>query len=133
MPMQAPRTFIWVRVGDAADYKTFDDLEEAVDYLKELNVGRVDHWRASGVATVKYWGQAYIALYRGDADANLVTNLLPDERVVVEDGLRECCDESQTQTGESPKWQFGRRCGSSEGKPLGTVEDGLRFHYRKCG
>ena len=133
MPVQATTTLIWVRVGDAADYQAFDDLEEAVDYLNELGVGRVDHWRSAGVETVNYWGHDYVSLYRGDADANLVSNLLPDERVVVEDGLQECCDESQSPTSEGPKGQSDRRRVSSEGRPLGTVENGPRFHYRRCG
>ena len=83
-------TLIWIRVGDAADYQAFDGLEEVVDYLKELGVGPVDHWRAGGVDTLNYWGRNYISLYHGDTDANLVSNLLPDERVFVEDALREC-------------------------------------------
>jgi hypothetical protein len=124
MLMQVSRTFIWVRVGDATEYQAFDDLEEAVEYLNELGVGRVDHWRSGGFATVNYWGRAYIAVYRGDADANLVSNLLPDERVVVEDGLQEC---------EGPKGQSDRRRVSSEGRPLGTAENGPRFRYRRCG
>ena len=87
-------TLIWVRVGDAGEYEAFDGLDEAVEYLNELGVGRVDHWinggPGVGIGTPNYHGHDFVSLYHGDADANLVSNLLPDERVFVEDALREC-------------------------------------------
>ena len=92
----ATATLIWIRVGDMGDYQAFDSLDEVVDYLSELGVGRVDHWRAAGVETVNYWGHDYISLYHGDTDANLVSDLLPDERALVEDALREYHNEYQT-------------------------------------
>jgi hypothetical protein len=88
MAMQAPCTCIWVRIGDAADCQAFDSPKAAGDYLKEHCVGRVAYWRGGGVVTITFRDYVYIALYRGDANAKLVSNLLPDERVVVEDGLR---------------------------------------------
>jgi hypothetical protein len=85
---------IWVRVGDAGEYESFDDLAHAVDYLNELGVGRVENWvdggRGVGIETPNYHGLDFVSLFHGDADANLTSNLLPDERVVVEDSLQEC-------------------------------------------
>jgi hypothetical protein len=93
--MTMTATLIWVRVGDAGEYEAFDGLDEAVDYLNELGVGQVDHWinggPGVGIDTPNYHGYDFISLYHGDTDANLVSNLLPDERVLVEDALRECC------------------------------------------
>jgi hypothetical protein len=78
---------IWVRIGDAGDYEDFDCLEDAVCYLNELDVGQVTRWRNAGVDTDNFWGNDYVSLYRGDAEGNLLSNLLPDERVLVEDNL----------------------------------------------
>jgi hypothetical protein len=86
----ATSTMIWVRVGDAGEYESFDDLQEAVDYLNELHVGQIDRWQSAGVETCNYWGRDYISLYHGDTDGNLTSDLLPDERAFVEDSLVEC-------------------------------------------
>ena len=86
----ATATMIWVRVGDSGEYESFDDLQEVVDYLNELHVGRVDHWRSAGIETNNYWGHDYISLYHGNPDGNLTSDLLPDERAFVEDSLQEC-------------------------------------------
>jgi hypothetical protein len=133
MAMQAPHTFIWVRIGDAADCQAFESPKEAGDYLKEHGVGRVAYWRGGGVETVNCRDYVYIVLYRGDANAKLVSNLLPDERVVVEDGLQGSCDMNQRQIGERQEVQLDRKCVSSEGRLLGTVDNSPRFVYRKCG
>lgn len=87
--MPAIATLVWVRVGDSGEYESFDDLQEVVDYLNELRVGRVDHWRSAGIETENYWGHDYISLFHGDSDGNLKSDLLPDERVFVEDNLSE--------------------------------------------
>ncbi len=133
MAMQSPCTFIWVRIGDAADCQAFNGLEKAVEYLTGLGVGRVAYWRTGGVVTVNCGDHLSIALYRGDADAKLVSNLLPDERVVVEDGLRGCCDTSQHQAEEGHKLRFDRLGRSPEGQLLRIVESNLHSVYRKCG
>ena len=78
---------IWLRVGDMGEYESFDGLTDAVDYLNELSVGEVTHWRHGGIETVNYWDHDYISLYHSDADANLLSDLLPDERMFVEDTL----------------------------------------------
>ena len=78
---------IWLRVGDMGEYESFDALTEALDYLNELSVGEVTHWRPAGIETVNCWGHDYISLYHGDADANLLFDMLPDERMFVEETL----------------------------------------------
>ena len=81
---------IWLRVGDSGEWESFDHLLDAIDYMNELNVGQVQVWINTGVETVNYWGRDHISLYHGDAERNLVSNLLPDERVLVGDKLQEC-------------------------------------------
>ena len=46
--------------------------------------------RGVGIETPNYHGFDFISLYHGDGLARLVSNLLPDERVFVEDALLEC-------------------------------------------
>jgi Ca2+-binding RTX toxin-like protein len=74
--------FIWLRVGDGGDYVSFDSIDEAVDYLNELQVGKVDGWThgGSGFTTANYWGHDYISCYWGDEGAQLVSGILPQER-----------------------------------------------------
>jgi hypothetical protein len=78
---------IWVRVGDAGDYQTWDGLDDAIEYLNELNVGQVVGWIDSGpgvgVETVNYHGLDFISLYWGDKDANLTRSLNRSERSYV--------------------------------------------------
>ncbi len=85
-----PKQRLWVRVGDAGEYEAFDGIEEAVDYLNELNVGQVDHWIDSGpgvgFATPNYHGYDFISCFWGDTDANLSAPLDAGERAAVE-----CC------------------------------------------
>jgi len=84
---------VWVRVGDAGEYESFDSLEEAIDYLNELNVGQVIGWvdagMGVGIETVNYWGRDFISLFWGDDGANLTDHLDADERLEVEAGLEE--------------------------------------------
>jgi hypothetical protein len=90
LPHNRTTTMIWVRVGDSGEYASFDDLQEVVNHLNELGIGRIDHWRSAGIETCNYHGHDYISLYHGDTDGNLKSDLLPDERVFVEDNLQEC-------------------------------------------
>ena len=78
---------IWLQVGDDGNPERFDALEPAVDYLNSLKVGAA-RWRNAGFDTANFWGQDYVRLYRGDAESKLLTNLLPDDRVFVEDNLQ---------------------------------------------
>ncbi len=75
-----PQTYIW-----AGDHR-FDTLQEAVDFLNEARVGRVEYWlrgRITGIETPT----CHVNLYRGNKDAEIVSALLPDEQVFVEEGL----------------------------------------------
>jgi hypothetical protein len=84
---------IWIRVGNCRKYELFNELSEAVAYLNELHVGRVERWvdggRGVGFETPNHRGGDFVNMYHGDADANLTSNLLPDERTFVEDNLYE--------------------------------------------
>ena len=86
-------TMIWLRVGDCGEYESFDRLEEAVEYLNELHVGKVAAWvdggRGVGIDTPNYHSLDFISLFHGDSRSNLTSNLLPDERAFVEDSLQE--------------------------------------------
>ena len=79
-------TFIWVRIGGSRQRTAFATLEEAVDYLNSLKVGRVDYWLmgcCNGIETPEH----RIELYHCDTDGEIVSALLPDERAFVEEGL----------------------------------------------
>jgi hypothetical protein len=80
---------IWVRVGDAGEYEFFDSIADALDYLNELNVGKVTGWRALGFNTPNFWGQDYISIYHGTADADALGELTADEKATLESGLVE--------------------------------------------
>jgi hypothetical protein len=80
---------IWVRVGDAGEYESFDSIADALDYLNELNVGKVAGWRALGFNTPNFWGQDYISIYHGTADADALGELTADEKATLESGLVE--------------------------------------------
>jgi len=88
-----PKLLIWVRVGDAGEYESFDSLDDALDYLNELKAGHVTGWIDSGVGvgieTVNYHGYDFISLFWGDEDAELTAHLDADERIEVEEGLEE--------------------------------------------
>jgi hypothetical protein len=80
----------WVRVGEERDYVVFQDLANVIVYLNRLKVGVAAYWRMgreTGFETAKYQGDNYIALYRGGREGNIISALLPDERISVEEGL----------------------------------------------
>lgn len=80
---------VWVRVGDGGDYVRFDSPQATVDYLNDLKVGRVDHWTNGGMWTPNFWGRDFISLFWGDDKGEMVSNLVLDERAVIEDALEE--------------------------------------------
>jgi len=83
-------TQLWTRVGDCGEYESWgDDLAALLDYLNELHVGQVDHWRPGGLETCNYWSYDYISIYWGDPDGNLIDDLTTAERTIVEAGLEE--------------------------------------------
>jgi len=80
---------LWVRVGDAGEYTEFDSLDDALEYLNELRVGKVDRWQRYGFDTPNYHGHDYISIYWGGADANPWSDLDDEDRETVENGLEE--------------------------------------------
>lgn len=84
---------LWIRVGDAGEYEPFDGVEEALEYLNELNVGEVSGWvdgrYAVGFETPNYHGIDCISCFWGDADANLTRPLSGEERTLMEANLLE--------------------------------------------
>jgi len=88
-----PKLLVWVRVGDAGEYESFDSLDDALDYLNELKAGEVTGWvdggAGVGIETVNYHGYDFISLFWGDDDANLTAHFDADDRVEVEAGLEE--------------------------------------------
>jgi hypothetical protein len=81
--------YVWVRVGDGGDYSQFDSLDDAIEYLNELRVGKVEAFVSSGFATPNYWGHDYISCYWGDEEAGMVSLLDADERLELADRLEE--------------------------------------------
>jgi hypothetical protein len=81
-------TYIWVRIGDNGDSEGFFDLDRAVNYLNTLDVGQVVGWRGGGFDTENFWGEDYVRIFHGDSHGRLLSDLLSDERVVVEDKLQ---------------------------------------------
>jgi len=60
----------WVRVGDQGDYEQFDSLDEVGDYLSQLGIAPpYDQSTSYGFETDSYYGNNYISLYKGNADA----------------------------------------------------------------
>jgi len=83
---------LWIRIGDAGDYEPFgDDLMALCGYLNNCGAGLVTDWVDVGVgigfATQNYWGNDFISLFWGDADANLVRPLDAGERAAIEASL----------------------------------------------
>lgn len=89
MPATEGEALLWVRVGDAGEYTEFDSLADALEYLNELQVGKVDHWQRYGFDTPNYHGHDYISIYWGGSDANPWRDLNDEERGEVEAGLNE--------------------------------------------
>lgn len=71
--------YLWVRVGDAGEYEKCVDLDDAIEYLNELRVGKITGWVQSGFETVNYYGQDYVSIFYGDADANHLCDIGEDE------------------------------------------------------
>ena len=85
---------LWVRVGDAGDYESFgDDFAALFDYLNDMRVGTVTGWidggPGVGFETPNFHGYDFVSLFWGNADADFVHRLTPDERLLVEAGLEE--------------------------------------------
>ena len=60
----------WVRVGDQGDYEQFDSLDDVGDYLSQLGIAPPYEQSTSyGFETDSYYGDNYISLYKGNAEA----------------------------------------------------------------
>lgn len=82
-------SLLWVRIGDAGEYISFDNLDDAIDYLNELRVGQATGWTQAGFETPNYHGQDYVSIYWGDNDTNHLADLDDDEQEHIESGLEE--------------------------------------------
>jgi len=71
--------YLWLRVGDSGEYEKMDDLDAAIEYLNELNVGKVTAWVYDGFETQNYHGRDYIRLYYGDHERNHLADIGEDE------------------------------------------------------
>lgn len=71
--------YLWVRVGDAGEYEKCVDLDDAIEYLNELRVGKITGWVQSGFETVNYYGQDYVSIFYGDSEANHLADIGEDE------------------------------------------------------
>lgn len=83
------KTYFWLTLKEPI---AFDSLNDAIQYLSG-KVESVEHWIVGEVYGFVS-DYKFIELYRGDSEGGIVSALLPDERVFVEDRLREtsyCC------------------------------------------
>jgi hypothetical protein len=51
---------MWLRVGETGEWEEFETVEELVNYLNDLRVGRVVNWVEGGFQTENYWGRDMI-------------------------------------------------------------------------
>ncbi len=84
---------LWIRIGDAGDYVSFSNLDDAIDDLNMMEVGTVDCWNDGGVgigfATPNFHGRDFVSFFWGDEDGNFSRALSSDERAHVEGHLEE--------------------------------------------
>lgn len=76
-------TKLWLRIGDGGDYRSFSSIDDAIEYLNELQVGKIEAWTKAGTGftTRNYWGHDYISCYWGDGNAQLISGILHKQRV----------------------------------------------------
>ncbi len=71
---------LWVRVGDDDNYQDLDGLQEVADYLAEMGASDPIEWyNEYGVTSPEFRGHNYISLFLGDAGAQPIRELTPDE------------------------------------------------------
>jgi hypothetical protein len=56
---------IWMRLGDADDYHSFDSLDEVADELTRIGIENIDRHCLYGVTAPGFEGHNYISLYWG--------------------------------------------------------------------
>jgi hypothetical protein len=71
---------IWIRMGDASEYESFDGVEEAGCALMESGVNpKKVHAVEKGMVAPGFAGRNYISLFWGDAKAQFIRELTPEE------------------------------------------------------
>lgn len=80
---------LWARVGDGGDYEPFPTIDECIEYLNMLSVGKIERWGCWGFETPNYWGRDYVSLFWGTENAQPRFDLNREERGQVEAGLVE--------------------------------------------
>ncbi len=71
---------IWLRIGDAGGYESFDYLDDVIAYLNESKVGQIIGWVGGGFETTDYCEHNYISCFWGDEDASFIECLNDVER-----------------------------------------------------
>lgn len=88
---------LWLRLGDNADYESYDlDISAVSEAIAEtirlydMSIEKIT-WNSNGGLMIYpfYEGYNYISLYWGDKDANLISDLTPNEQSEVENYIRE--------------------------------------------
>ncbi len=69
-------------------------LDNLLAMLRQLDLGNLARWRPGGIDTTNHWGD--IHLYWGDKEARLLSDLLPDERVLIADALEKANGQRQS-------------------------------------
>jgi len=78
-PLPPDYAYLWLRIGDCGEYEVMDDLDDAIEYLNELCVGRITNWVKGGFETQNCSGKDYISIYYGDHEANHLADIGEDE------------------------------------------------------
>lgn len=88
---------ICIKIGEAGELHTFDDADDALAYLNEMEVGHIDRWTRDGhvdtvigFETPNYHGDDYVQCYQGDSTGDIMDELTPSDRRYLEENLEEC-------------------------------------------
>lgn len=54
---------LWLRAGDADDYRPFDDIEDVAEHLGAFGVTEVEWHTRYGLSCSEFRGHDYISLY----------------------------------------------------------------------
>lgn len=59
---------ICLRLGDNAEYESFDDIDRVIDEMKSLNIsGPFKRWGTYGIECPGFEQMNYISIYHGDS------------------------------------------------------------------
>lgn len=73
--------WLWLRLGDVAEYEKYDSIEEVKDLFEEFGLTK-DFYRGFGrygIANSEYKGYNYISLYYGDDEAQPIKEISDSE------------------------------------------------------